>query len=537
MDPNANNQYRFLYDLLANPAGLKIETAANLHQLVKNFPQSGILQALYAYANEGHNVSRAAATFNPLLLHKLLNSAANFNTLQPNQVFFQQETIGLKGAFVAEQPAFIEPEITHQSAGETEIIEAPVNDEAVANNETLTKEPETAEPTEVPVAEIEPQAEEAVEEEFITQENAEEEQAVAPIVEAIPEPEETVAEEPIEEIAIEVASQEIDEPIAEEVVEEPVTNEVLIEDEPVAEPPQPESEIEDEVYDEITGIEDIAIDVTQAGEPTFHEATVLTFEDPFSAEDTKQLIEDAGETSTASENTFRLNDEADKLIVGNIAATDYFMFDRAFGKIEEAGHKAQEEPEPLTKPVIAEVTQPQQEADTNEVAPYHDEKLPYSFLWWLDKTRKEHSGIYQPYSKSQLVKARRAEVLMRDDALQQQYIENIFHLTSVEQLDKSTAQNPAVEVKHKSDVIIERFIKEEPQIKPPSSEKLDTENKAKKSSEDADLGLVSETLARIYAEQMLYPKAIAVYKKLMLKFPEKSRYFADHIESLEKKKS
>jgi hypothetical protein len=126
---------------------------------------------------------------------------------------------------------------------------------------------------------------------------------------------------------------------------------------------------------------------------------------------------------------------------------------------------------------------------------------------------------------------------MTDAALQQQYIENIFHLTSVEQLDKSTAQNPAAAVKHKTDEIIERFIKEEPQIKPPSSEKLDTENKAKKSSEDADLGLVSETLARIYAEQMLYPKAIAVYKKLMLKFPEKSRYFADHIESLEKKKS
>jgi hypothetical protein len=34
---------------------------------------------------------------------------------------------------------------------------------------------------------------------------------------------------------------------------------------------------------------------------------------------------------------------------------------------------------------------------------------------------------------------------------------------------------------------------------------------------------------------MLYHKAIAAYKKLMLKFPEKSRYFADKIEQLEKK--
>ncbi|HZY38715.1 MAG TPA: hypothetical protein VFE53_18780, partial [Mucilaginibacter sp.] len=58
--------------------------------------------------------------------------------------------------------------------------------------------------------------------------------------------------------------------------------------------------------------------------------------------------------------------------------------------------------------------------------------------------------------------------------------------------------------------------------------------KAKKSSEDRD-ELVSETLAAIYSDQMLYHKAIASYKKLMLKFPEKSRYFAEKIEQLEKK--
>jgi hypothetical protein len=38
----------------------------------------------------------------------------------------------------------------------------------------------------------------------------------------------------------------------------------------------------------------------------------------------------------------------------------------------------------------------------------------------------------------------------------------------------------------KEDVIIERFIHTEPQIKPLSADKLDNENKAKKSSEDQD---------------------------------------------------
>jgi len=102
-------------------------------------------------------------------------------------------------------------------------------------------------------------------------------------------------------------------------------------------------------------------------------------------------------------------------------------------------------------------------------------------------------------------------------------------------LDKNTANKSAgYDTNRKEHQIIERFIKEEPQIKPQQSDKLDNENKAKKSSEDHD-ELITETLAAIYTEQMLYHKAIASYKKLMLKFPEKSRYFADKIEQLEKK--
>ena len=71
-------------------------------------------------------------------------------------------------------------------------------------------------------------------------------------------------------------------------------------------------------------------------------------------------------------------------------------------------------------------------------------------------------------------------------------------------------------------------------LKPPKPEQIDNENKAKKSAED-HYDLVSETLAKIYIEQMLYHKAIDTYKKLSLKYPEKSGYFADLIQSIEKK--
>ena len=53
---------------------------------------------------------------------------------------------------------------------------------------------------------------------------------------------------------------------------------------------------------------------------------------------------------------------------------------------------------------------------------------------------------------------------------------------------------------------------------------------------DAERTMVSETLARIYADQELYQRSIAIYEKLILLFPEKSTYFASLIEKVKNKK-
>ncbi len=49
--------------------------------------------------------------------------------------------------------------------------------------------------------------------------------------------------------------------------------------------------------------------------------------------------------------------------------------------------------------------------------------------------------------------------------------------------------------------------------------------------------LVSETLAMIYFEQKKYDKALDAFRKLSLKYPEKSVYFATRIEEIEKLKN
>ena len=45
--------------------------------------------------------------------------------------------------------------------------------------------------------------------------------------------------------------------------------------------------------------------------------------------------------------------------------------------------------------------------------------------------------------------------------------------------------------------------------------------------------ILTETLAEVFADQMFYQRAIDIYKKLILLYPEKSAYFASLIEKLE----
>lgn len=180
-------------------------------------------------------------------------------------------------------------------------------------------------------------------------------------------------------------------------------------------------------------------------------------------------------------------------------------------------------------PIEVESVSNEMHADATEISNYHDEKMPYSFLWWLDKTRKEFDQNYQPYAQTKVSNKKSDEKL--DTLLNHQITEHILHQGTFDEYKNKETESPVVS---KEDKIIFKFITEEPQIKPLPSNKIDIENKAQKSSSD-NYDLVSETLAKIYVEQMLYAKALDAYKKLSLKYPEKSTYFASQIKYLELK--
>ena len=97
-------------------------------------------------------------------------------------------------------------------------------------------------------------------------------------------------------------------------------------------------------------------------------------------------------------------------------------------------------------------------------------------------------------------------------ALEEQPVINLNKKVQTELIDKFISLNPRIEP---------RMDKTEHPVVDLSTPYLEEKG-----------SLVTETLARIYINQGYYSKAIEIYEKLCLKFPEKSGYFATQIEKI-----
>jgi len=80
--------------------------------------------------------------------------------------------------------------------------------------------------------------------------------------------------------------------------------------------------------------------------------------------------------------------------------------------------------------------------------------------------------------------------------------------------------------------LIDKFIIANPRIETSKEKSSIPADDISKPFVEESGGLITETLARIYVSQGYYSKAIDIYEKLSLKFPEKSSYFASQIEKV-----
>lgn len=96
--------------------------------------------------------------------------------------------------------------------------------------------------------------------------------------------------------------------------------------------------------------------------------------------------------------------------------------------------------------------------------------------------------------------------------------------------DETPKQPEPEEVLSKKMELIDKFIESNPKIIP-SKETPVPPVSIDRQPQDSQ-SLMTETLARVYLEQKKYTKAIQAYEILILKYPEKSVFFADRISEI-----
>ena len=99
-----------------------------------------------------------------------------------------------------------------------------------------------------------------------------------------------------------------------------------------------------------------------------------------------------------------------------------------------------------------------------------------------------------------------------------------------EPVQESIINKPIEDDKKKKAELINKFIETSPKIPPIKPGAVFTPNLDLNKEDNSYL--MTETLAKVYLEQKKYQKAIQAYEILILKYPEKSSFFADRIKDI-----
>ena len=186
------------------------------------------------------------------------------------------------------------------------------------------------------------------------------------------------------------------------------------------------------------------------------------------------------------------------------------------------------------------------------------QKLEYSSeIYFIDEERTGKNNIITIDADPDVLKNsnRKKDILQIDEVPSEEKTENIenlsdsedaFELIEIEKDEKEEAKETKTqngyfdianyvdeEVFAQKNDLISKFIDKDPRIKPNEKEGENSDISTQSIQEDSNL--LSETLVKVYIKQGLFKKAIQSYKKLSLKYPEKSAYFATQIEIVEQK--
>jgi hypothetical protein len=173
--------------------------------------------------------------------------------------------------------------------------------------------------------------------------------------------------------------------------------------------------------------------------------------------------------------------------------------------------------------VAGTANQDKTEETENKISESFEAKEPAAEIALVVDTPLEFTKK-DSHSFSEWLQLTKAEAIDRTNTPKIEMQSNEAHL------EPSEAQNK----RERKNKLIEKFIQDKPKL--PS--KVASSKKKENTSQPESLAslyaqtpeaLMTETLARVYLQQKNYTKAIKAYKILILKYPEKSGFFADQI--------
>ena len=155
-----------------------------------------------------------------------------------------------------------------------------------------------------------------------------------------------------------------------------------------------------------------------------------------------------------------------------------------------------------------------------------------------DKIDIEQNDTSEPAYENTLKSDPIVDVVFENNIIENDDLEYLEGFSVTDNLQALVIKTPVPEKKEviPSGDLIEKFIRDAPRMPRPKKEFFNPVNLAARSIEENE-DFYTETYASICLKQGNVTKAIKIYEKLSLKFPEKSSYFAGLIEKINKEQN